>query len=162
MLLTGSRNFTPPLLLVLRAFQYSLAGNHLNRIHKCSCDHPWVSTVLRGLTISLQEEAKDIVQAVSEIKTLTLTLKQVRENVDSYHTMKQSLKCVVWLGLHHQCAGYVVVSITEQTCQHPIFLSTTEESSQFQFWTILLSSTGGLAHIRKLLSKVSTWCNQSW
>ena len=41
---------------------------------------------LRGLTTSLQEEAKDIVQAVSEIKTLTSSLKQVRENVDSYHS----------------------------------------------------------------------------
>jgi hypothetical protein len=40
---------------------------------------------LRGLTTSLQEEAKDIVQAVSEINTLTSSLKQVRENVDSYH-----------------------------------------------------------------------------
>ena len=41
---------------------------------------------LRGLTTSLQEEAKDIVQAVSEIKTLTSSLQQVRENVDSYHS----------------------------------------------------------------------------
>ena len=41
---------------------------------------------LRGLTMSLQEEAKDIVQAVSEIKTLPSSLKQVRENVDSYHS----------------------------------------------------------------------------
>ena len=39
---------------------------------------------LKGLTISLQEEAKDIVQAVSEIKTLTSTLKEVRKAVDSY------------------------------------------------------------------------------
>ena len=41
---------------------------------------------LRGLTTSLQEEDKDIVQAVSEIKTLTSSLKQVKENVDSYHS----------------------------------------------------------------------------
>ena len=41
---------------------------------------------IRGLTTSLQEEAKDIVQAVSEIKTLPSSLKQVRENVDSYHS----------------------------------------------------------------------------
>ena len=40
---------------------------------------------LRGLTTSLQEEAKDIIQAVSEINTLTSSLKQVRENVDFYH-----------------------------------------------------------------------------
>ena len=37
-------------------------------------------------TTSLQEEAKDIVQAVSEIKTLTSSLKQVSESVDSYHS----------------------------------------------------------------------------
>ena len=41
---------------------------------------------LRGLTTSLQEEAKDIVQAVSEIQTLTSSLKQVRENFDFYHS----------------------------------------------------------------------------
>ena len=40
----------------------------------------------RGFTTSLQEEAKDIVQAMSEIKTLTSSLKQVRENVDSHHS----------------------------------------------------------------------------
>ena len=40
---------------------------------------------LRGLTTSLQEEAKDIVQAVSEINTLMLSLKQVRERVNFYH-----------------------------------------------------------------------------
>ena len=39
---------------------------------------------LGGLTAI--KEAKDIVQAVSEIKTLTSSLKQVRENVDSYHS----------------------------------------------------------------------------
>ena len=37
-----------------------------------------------GLTRSLQQEAKDIVQAVCEVKTLTSSLKRVRENVDSY------------------------------------------------------------------------------
>ena len=40
---------------------------------------------LRGLTTSLQEEAKDIVQAVSVMNTLTSYFKQVRERVDSYH-----------------------------------------------------------------------------
>ena len=39
-----------------------------------------------GLTRSLQQEAKDIVQAVSEVTTLTSTLEEVRENVDSYHS----------------------------------------------------------------------------
>ena len=52
---------------------------------------------LRGLTTSLQEEVKDIVQAVSEIKTLTSSIKEVRENVDSYHSrcFETSLKYVM-------------------------------------------------------------------
>ena len=41
---------------------------------------------LRGLTTSLQEEAKDIVQAVSKINTLTASLKEIREQVDYYHS----------------------------------------------------------------------------
>ena len=41
---------------------------------------------LRGLTTSLQEEAKNIVQAVSEINTLTASPKEVREQVDYYHS----------------------------------------------------------------------------
>ncbi len=43
---------------------------------------------LRGLTVSLQE---DIVQAVSESKTLTSSLK---ENVDSVSGLKQFQLCV--------------------------------------------------------------------
>ena len=39
----------------------------------------------RGLTTSLYKEAKEV-QVVPEIKTLTSSLKQVRENVDSYHS----------------------------------------------------------------------------
>ncbi len=41
---------------------------------------------VRGLTVRLQEEAKDIVQAVSEITTLISTLKDVRNNLDFYHS----------------------------------------------------------------------------
>ena len=57
--------------------QYPLAGNNKNRVHQYSCDYQWVSTVIQG-------PHNELVQAVSEIKTLTLSLKQVRENVDSY------------------------------------------------------------------------------
>ena len=106
---------------------------------------------LRGPTTSLQEEAKDIVQAVSEIKTLTSSLKQVRKNVDSYHSrwFETVSKCVMRWGLHHQCPGYVVVSITEQAYLHLIPLNTLGELSQFQFWTIFfLSLTSGLVHIK--------------
>ena len=62
--------------------------------------------------------------------------------------MKQSLKCVMRWGPHHQCPGYVVVSITEQASQHLIPLNILEELTQFQFWTIFfLSLTSGLVHI---------------
>ena len=40
---------------------------------------------LLGLTRSLQQEEKDIVQAVSEVDTLTSSLKNIRENVDTHH-----------------------------------------------------------------------------
>ena len=90
---------------------------------------------LRGLILSLQEGTKDIIQAVFEIKTLTSTLKQVRENVDSYTVggLKQYLKYIMRWELQHQCPGYVVISITEQAYQHLIPLNTLEELSQFQF-----------------------------
>lgn len=39
-----------------------------------------------GLTRSLQQEAKDIVKAVCEVRTLATSLYQVRENVDSHHS----------------------------------------------------------------------------
>ena len=41
---------------------------------------------LLGLTRSLQAEAKDIVEAVAEINNLVATLKNVRSNVDKYHS----------------------------------------------------------------------------
>ena len=41
---------------------------------------------LLGLTCSLQSEAKDIVQAVSEVNSVKATLHDVRENVDQYHS----------------------------------------------------------------------------
>ena len=45
--------------------------------------------------------------------------------------LKQSLKCVMRWGLHHQCPGYAVVSVTEQAYQHLIPLNTLEELSHF-------------------------------
>ena len=100
--------------------------------------------------MSLQEEAKDIVQAVSEIKTLTSSLKQVRENVNSYHSRwfeTVSKMCnEVWTT--HQYPGYVVVSVTEQAYQHLIPLNTLEKLSQFHLWNIFFQSlTSSLVHI---------------
>ena len=40
---------------------------------------------LLGLTRSLQAEAKDIVQAVSEINSVKATLQDVRNNIDEHH-----------------------------------------------------------------------------
>ena len=40
---------------------------------------------LLGLTHSLQAEAKDIVQAVSEVKNVIATLRDVRDNVERHH-----------------------------------------------------------------------------
>ena len=94
---------------------------------------------LRGLTVSLQE---DIVQAVSEIKTLTSSLK---ENVDSYHSKWFETISAMCSG-----RGFVVVKVL-------LSMSTTKEQSQFLLWTIfLLSSTGALHHTKKQLYKVNT------
>ena len=102
----------------------------------------------RGLT-SLQGETKDIIQAVSEIKTLTSSSSKLAPI--TVGGLKQSLKCVMRWGLHYICTGYVVVSITTQAYQHLIPLNTLEELSQFQFWTIFfLSLTSSLVHIKKL------------
>ena len=57
--------------------------------------------MLLGLTRSLQQEAKDIVQAVSEVTTLTSMLEEVRENVDSYHSNWFKTVCDVWGGRNH-------------------------------------------------------------
>ena len=40
---------------------------------------------LLGLTCSLQAEAKDILQASTEVNHLISTLKEVREKVDDHH-----------------------------------------------------------------------------
>ena len=96
---------------------------------------------LRGLTTSLQGEAKDMVQAVPEIKTLTSSLNKSDRMLTptTVSGLKQSVKYVMRWGLHHQCPGYVIVNITEQACQHLIPLNTFDEyhSSNFgpsSFW----------------------------
>ena len=90
---------------------------------------------LRSFTMSLQEDAKDTVQAVSEVTTLTPSLKLVRENVDSYHSrwFETISKMCNKEGLYHHYSGYVVVSATEQAYQHVIPLNSIEELSQFNF-----------------------------
>ena len=75
--------------------------------------------------------------------------------------LKQSLKCVMRWGLHHQFPGYVVISVTEQAYQHLIPLNTLQELSQLQCWTIFFQSlTSGLVPIKRLLFTVYTWHHQ--
>ncbi len=120
---------------------------------------------LRGLTISLQEEAKDIVQAVSEIKTVTSSLEQVRENVDSYHSR--------WFEtISEMCREVGVIPSMPRICSRQHHRANTPASdpseyfrkiSQFPYWTIfLLSLTGGLVYTKELLFKVFTWYHQYW
>ena len=45
-----------------------------------------VLNYIQALTSSLQSEAKDIVEAVSEIANVTATLKDVRRNIDMHHS----------------------------------------------------------------------------
>ena len=68
--------------------------------------------------------------------------------------LKQSLKCVLRWGLHHQCPENMVVCVTEQAYQHLISLNTLQELSQFQCWTIfILSLTSGLVHVKNYFSR---------
>ncbi len=86
---------------------------------------------LRGLTVSLQEEAKDIVQAVSEIKTLTSSLKEVRENVDSYHSKWFETISAICSEVGTVPAMPRICSRQRRAHQQSILLSTTKEQSQF-------------------------------
>ena len=143
--------------------QYSLTGNNKNRILKCLVITSECLQYLRGLTTSL-EEAKDIVQAVSEITTLTSSLKQVREKVDSYHSrgFETVSNMCNEVGTTLSMPRVYGLSVTEQAYQHLISLNTLE-LPQFQFWTIFfLSLTSGLVHIKKQLFKVYTWYHQCW
>ena len=110
----------------------------------------------RGLTTSLQEEAKDRVQAVSEIRTLTSSLKKVRENVVSYHsrwfeTVSKMCNEVETTSSIPRIYGHRSHRAS-QTYQSLISLNTTKELSQFQFWTIFsLRLTSGLVHTKNTI-----------
>ena len=120
---------------------------------------------LGGLTISLQEEAKDIVQAVSEINCDIISQAKPERMLTptTVDGLKQSMKCVGKWGSYHLCPEYVVISITEPTHQHLILLNILEEISQFPYWTTFLQNlTGSLVHTKKLHFKVFTWYQQYW
>ena len=98
-----------------------------------------------GLTRSLQQEAKDIVQAVSEVEVLTSSLKEVRENVDSHHSewFKTISDMCSKVGTTPSL-GYVVISVTDQTPRLLLLSSILGERLQSQFLTTFsLSSTDG-------------------
>ena len=134
--LTGWKHFTPQLLHVLRVSQLKALECGLLTLWQmlllAITSKEFISTLvvcikyIRGLTTSLQEEAKDIVQAVSVMNTLTSYLER-----ESILTMTSGLilswKCAVRWGLYHQFPGYVVVSAIEQILQQPIHLSTKKD-----------------------------------
>lgn len=94
-------------------------------------------------------EAKDIVHAMSEVNTLTSSLEVVLIHITGGGLMLFPIS-VMLLEQHHQFLVRVVVSITDQTHQLPIPLSTTNESYQFQFWiTCYLSFVPDLPNIKK-------------
>ena len=63
---------------------------------------------LLGLTCSLQAEAKDIIQAVSEINHVKTALRDVRENTDSYHSQ--------WFVVAEQMCDSLVQPSLPQLC----------------------------------------------
>ena len=120
---------------------------------------------LRGLTTSLQEEAKDIVQAVSEIKTLTSSLKQVRENIDSYH-------CRWFETVAKMCNEVGTTPSMPRICgrqRHRASIPASNPSEYFRrtitvpILDHLLSELDKrFSLLKKLLFKVYTWYHQCW
>ena len=104
--------------------QYSFAGNNKNRILQYSCDFQWVSTVSQG---PHNKHSREGLLRHSSRQCLRSRLwhhpSSKSERMLTPTTvggLKQSLKCVMRWGLHHQCPWYVVVNVTEQTYQHLI------------------------------------------
>ena len=78
--------------------------------------------------------------------------------------LKQSLKCVMRWGPHHQCPGYVVVSVTRASIP-------ASNPSEYFRRTIIVSSLDHLlseldkafsSHKKKLIFKVYTLYHQCW
>ena len=87
------------------------------------------------------------------IKTLTSSLKQVRENVDSYHSrwFETVSKMCNEVGTTPSMPRICVVSVTEQAYQHLIPMNTLEELSQFLFWTIFFPSFNRFSSHQKIV-----------
>ena len=93
---------------------------------------------LLALTRSLQAEAKDIVEAMSEISHVKTALRNIRENVDVYHGewfAKVERMCDRWV-LSHRCLEFVDVSITERMFLLRLLVNTIAASSPYPFSTI--------------------------
>ena len=78
----GPRPWTPESLTDARSLQLSVTTEFISALvitTACLKYH-------RPLTCNLQSEAKDIVDAVKEVNSLTSTLQNVREHVDSHHS----------------------------------------------------------------------------
>ena len=78
----GVRNWTPDSLTDARTLLLAISTTEFIRALVIATE---CLKYLLGLTRSLQAEAKDIVQAVSEINTVNSTLQDLRNNVEKYH-----------------------------------------------------------------------------
>ena len=69
---------------------------------------------IQALTSSLQSEAKDIVEAVSEIANVTATLKDVRRNIDMHGSMmlRSCARVLVYSHLYLDSVAANVIGIT--------------------------------------------------
>ena len=78
----GSRSWTPDSLTDANTLQLAISTTEFLSALVITSS---TLSYLMALTKSLQSEAKDIVQAVSEINNLSSVLQDLRENVDKYH-----------------------------------------------------------------------------
>ena len=119
---------------------------------------------LRGLTTSLQVEAKDIVQAVSEIKTLTSSLSKSERMLTP--------TTVGGLKVSKMCNEVGTTPPTPRTCGHQRHRASIPASNPSEYFRrtitvpildhLLSELDKRFSSHKKKLFKVYTWYHQYW
>ena len=87
---------------------------------------------MKGLTTSLQDEAKDIVPTISDINTLTTSLKEIRENCDLYHTKWYEI-------VSEMCNKVGTAPLLHRLCGRQCHRGTTPASSLSEYFKRIIS-----------------------
>ena len=107
--------------------QHSLIGNYLHAFLSYLLITHGCLLYLKGLTISLQVETKDIMQAVSEINSLKSIFKQVWVDVVAYHSK--------WFStVTKMCEEVGTIIYLPRICGHQCHRSNTPPSNPCDFF----------------------------